>query len=102
MYLAVTSCCINFTTQVLSFEPGAAFEVSWANLNFILWSRIFTNKYYFEQLLPSGGSAGQYAAVLGDQRTYGFTTKFMFKTVTLTNILNHIFQLLGKNVIIVF
>jgi iron complex outermembrane receptor protein len=33
------------------------------------------NQNYFEQLLPGAGSAGQYAAVLGDPRTYGITLR---------------------------
>jgi iron complex outermembrane recepter protein len=44
----------------------------------IFWSRNLLNKNYFEQLLPAAGSAGQYAAVLGDQRTYGITLRFGF------------------------
>jgi len=44
----------------------------------ILWSRNLTNKNYFEQLLPAAGSAGHYAAVLGDQRTWGITLRNTF------------------------
>ena len=44
----------------------------------LVWSRNLTNKNYFEQLLPAAGSAGQYAAVLGDQRTYGTTLRYTF------------------------
>ncbi|WP_417942291.1 TonB-dependent receptor [Flavobacterium sp. RS13.1] len=40
------------------------------------WGRNILNKDYYEQLLPSGGNAGHYAAVLGDQRTYGITLKY--------------------------
>jgi iron complex outermembrane receptor protein len=42
------------------------------------WTRNFLNKNYFEQLLVAGGNAGQYAGVLGDQRTYGVTLKYNF------------------------
>ncbi|UEG55310.1 TonB-dependent receptor [Mucilaginibacter daejeonensis] len=41
-----------------------------------VWSRNLLNKNYFEQLLPAGGNAGQYAAVLGDQRTFGITLRY--------------------------
>jgi iron complex outermembrane receptor protein len=41
-----------------------------------VWSRNLFNKNYFEQLLPAGGNAGQYAAVLGDQRTFGITLRY--------------------------
>ncbi len=44
----------------------------------LVWSRNLTNKNYFEQLLPAAGSAGHYAAVLGDQRTYGTTLRYTF------------------------
>ncbi|PKB15892.1 TonB-dependent receptor [Flavobacterium sp. 5] len=40
------------------------------------WGRNLLGKDYYEQLLPAGGNAGQYAAVLGDQRTYGITLKY--------------------------
>jgi len=41
-----------------------------------IWSRNLLNKNYFEQLLPAGGNAGQYAGVLGDQRTFGVTLRY--------------------------
>jgi iron complex outermembrane receptor protein len=44
-----------------------------SGLSAFLWGRNLLNKNYFEQLLPAGGNAGQYAAVLGDQQTYGIT-----------------------------
>ncbi|KFF18822.1 TonB-dependent receptor [Flavobacterium hydatis] len=40
------------------------------------WGRNILNKDYYEQLLPAGGNTGQYAGVLGDQRTYGVTLKY--------------------------
>jgi iron complex outermembrane receptor protein len=44
-----------------------------------LWVRNLTNKDYIEQLLVAGGNAGQYAAVLGDPRTYGVTVRYSFE-----------------------
>nr|WP_315174098.1 TonB-dependent receptor [uncultured Flavobacterium sp.] len=41
-----------------------------------IWGRNLFNKDYYEQLLPAGGNSGHYAAVLGDQRTYGVTLKY--------------------------
>jgi len=43
-----------------------------------VWGRNILNKNYFEQLLPAAGSAGQYAAVLGDPATVGLTLKYAF------------------------
>jgi iron complex outermembrane receptor protein len=43
-----------------------------------LWARNALDEDYFEQLLPAGGNAGQYAAVLGDPRTVGLTFRFSF------------------------
>lgn len=45
-------------------------------LSIFLWGRNLLNKNYFEQLLPAAGNAGHYAAVLGDQRTYGITLRY--------------------------
>jgi iron complex outermembrane receptor protein len=45
-------------------------------LTFFVWGRNLFDKNYYEQLLPAGGNAGHYAAVLGDQRTYGVTLRF--------------------------
>jgi len=42
-----------------------------------IWSRNLFNQNYFEQLLPAGGNAGQYAGVLGDQRTFGITLRYV-------------------------
>jgi iron complex outermembrane receptor protein len=41
-----------------------------------VWGRNILDKDYFEQLLPAAGNAGQYAAVLGDPRTYGITLRY--------------------------
>jgi iron complex outermembrane receptor protein len=45
-------------------------------LSAFLWSRNLLDKNYFEQLLPAAGSAGHYAAVLGDPRTFGITLRY--------------------------
>lgn len=45
-------------------------------LSLFVWSRNLLNKNYFEQLLPAAGNAGHYAAVLGDQRTFGVTLRY--------------------------
>lgn len=46
-------------------------------LSAYIWGRNILDKNYFEQLLPAGGNAGHYAAVLGDQRTYGVTLRYV-------------------------
>jgi iron complex outermembrane receptor protein len=43
-----------------------------------VWGRNVFNQNYFEQLLPASGNAGQYAGVLGDQRTLGVTLRYAF------------------------
>ncbi|MFT3681394.1 MAG: TonB-dependent receptor [Ferruginibacter sp.] len=47
-------------------------------LSAYVWSRNLTNKNYYEQLLVASGNTGQYAGVLGDQRTYGVTLRYNF------------------------
>ncbi|WP_448699446.1 TonB-dependent receptor [Mucilaginibacter sp. AW1-3] len=42
-----------------------------------VWSRNLFNQDYYEQLLVAGGNAGQYAGVLGDQRTFGITLRYV-------------------------
>lgn len=44
-----------------------------------LWARNLLDESYIEQLLVAGGNAGQYAAVLGDPRTYGVTVRYSFE-----------------------
>jgi iron complex outermembrane receptor protein len=48
-------------------------------LSAYVWVRNLFNQDYYEQLLPAGGNAGHYAAVLGDPRTYGITLKYVFQ-----------------------
>lgn len=45
-------------------------------ITLMLWGRNILKKDYFEQLLAASGSAGHYAAVLGDPRTYGITIQY--------------------------
>jgi iron complex outermembrane recepter protein len=47
-------------------------------LSLYFWGRNILGKDYFEQLLPAGGNAGHYAAVLGDPRTYGVTIRYNY------------------------
>ncbi len=42
-----------------------------------IWSRNLFNQNYYEQLLPATGNAGDYAGVLGDQRTFGITIRYV-------------------------
>lgn len=49
-----------------------------AGLSVFVWGRNILDKDYFEQLLPAGGNAGHYAAVLGDPRTYGVTLRYNY------------------------
>jgi iron complex outermembrane receptor protein len=57
------------------FNGRLGFRAS-QGLSIHIWGRNLLNKDYYEQLLPAGGNAGQYAGVLGDQRTYGITFKY--------------------------
>ena len=57
------------------FNGRLGFRAS-EGLSVHIWGRNLLNKNYYEQLLPAGGNAGQYAAVLGDQITYGITLKY--------------------------
>jgi len=47
-------------------------------LSLFFWARNLLDKDYYEQLLVAGGSAGHYAAVLGDPGTYGLTLRYSF------------------------
>lgn len=60
---------------VINFRVG--FRAS-HGLSVTLWARNAFDEEYFEQLLPAGGNAGHYAAVLGDPRTVGVTLKYSF------------------------
>ncbi|WP_026713241.1 TonB-dependent receptor [Flavobacterium daejeonense] len=57
------------------FNGRLGFRVT-DGLSVHIWGRNLFNKNYYEQLLPAGGNTGQYAGVLGDQRTYGITLKY--------------------------
>ncbi|QSB26463.1 TonB-dependent receptor [Flavobacterium sp. CLA17] len=57
------------------FNARLGFRAS-QGLSVQFWGRNLLNKDYYEQLLPAGGNTGQYAGVLGDQRTYGITLKY--------------------------
>jgi iron complex outermembrane recepter protein len=53
------------------------FRVS-TGLTAFIWARNLFDEKYFEQLLAAAGGAGQYAAVLGDPRTFGATLRYGF------------------------
>lgn len=57
------------------FNARIGFRAS-EGLSIHFWGRNLLNKDYYEQLLPAGGNTGQYAGVIGDQRTYGITFKY--------------------------
>jgi iron complex outermembrane receptor protein len=57
------------------FNARLGFRAS-QGLSVHFWGRNLLNKDYYEQLLPAGGNSGQYAGVIGDQRTYGVTLKY--------------------------
>jgi iron complex outermembrane receptor protein len=59
------------------FNARLGFKTT-GGLSISVWGRNVFNKDYYEQLLPAGGNAGQYAAVLGDPRTFGTTLRFAF------------------------
>jgi iron complex outermembrane recepter protein len=50
-----------------------------------IWVRNITDFHYFEQLLPTSGNNGSYAAVLGDPRTYGMTLRANFGAAVNSN-----------------
>jgi len=47
-------------------------------ISIYVWGRNIANTDYYEQLLAAPGSAGQYAGILGDPRTYGVTMRYSF------------------------
>lgn len=57
------------------FNARLGFRAS-EGLSIHFWGRNLLNKDYYEQLLPAGGNTGQYAGVIGDQRTYGITLRY--------------------------
>lgn len=48
-------------------------------LSVIVWGRNIADKDYYEQLLAAPGNFGQYAGVVGDQRTYGVTMRYNWR-----------------------
>lgn len=61
----------NLVNGRIGFRASNGFSV-------LLWGRNILDRNYFEQLLPAAGSAGHYAAVLGDPATYGVTLRFTY------------------------
>jgi iron complex outermembrane receptor protein len=59
------------------FNARLGFRAS-KGVSVFVWGRNLFNKNYFEQLLVAAGNAGQYAAVLGDPRTFGITLRYNF------------------------
>ncbi|WP_338876083.1 TonB-dependent receptor [Spirosoma sp. SC4-14] len=47
-------------------------------ISVFLWGRNLSNTNYYEQLLAAPGSAGHYAGIVGDPRTYGITFRYTF------------------------
>jgi iron complex outermembrane recepter protein len=47
-------------------------------ISIFAWGRNLANTNYYEQLLAAPGSAGHYAGIIGDPRTYGITLRFIF------------------------
>ncbi|QRR00678.1 TonB-dependent receptor [Dyadobacter sandarakinus] len=47
-------------------------------ISVFVWARNIFNKDYYELLLAAPGSYGQYAGIVGDQRTYGVTLRYSF------------------------
>lgn len=45
----------------------------------IIWSRNLADRKYYEQLLAAPGNYGQYAGIIGDDRTYGVTIRYTLK-----------------------
>lgn len=60
------------------FNGRLGFRVA-DGLSASIWGRNLLDANYYEQLLPAGGNAGQYAGVLGDQRTYGVTLSYVLR-----------------------
>jgi iron complex outermembrane receptor protein len=47
-------------------------------ITIFIWGRNLFNTNYYEQLLAAPGSAGHYAGIVGDPRTYGVTLRYTF------------------------
>lgn len=65
---------LNIDGYALS-NARAGFRAS-NGITFFVWGRNILNKNYYEQLLAAPGSYGQYAGIVGDQRTYGVTIRY--------------------------
>lgn len=59
------------------FNGRVGFRAS-NGLTLFVWGRNLFNTDYYEQLLAAPGSAGHYAGILGDPRTYGTTLRYAF------------------------
>lgn len=59
------------TNARLGFRASNGFSI-------FAWGRNIFNKNYYEQLLAAPGSYGQYAGIVGDQRTYGITLRYSY------------------------
>lgn len=49
-----------------------------SGISIFVWGRNLFNTNYYEQLLAAPGSAGHYAGIVGDPRTYGITLRYTF------------------------
>ncbi|GAB4055188.1 TonB-dependent receptor [Spirosoma litoris] len=49
-----------------------------SGISIFIWARNLFNTNYYEQLLAAPGSAGHYAGIVGDPRTYGTTLRYTF------------------------
>ncbi|WP_080058740.1 TonB-dependent receptor [Spirosoma aerolatum] len=59
------------------FNSRLGFRAS-TGVSVFIWGRNLFNTNYYEQLLAAPGSAGHYAGIVGDPRTYGITLRYTF------------------------
>lgn len=59
------------------FNSRLGFRAS-NGVSIFVWGRNLFNTNYYEQLLAAPGSAGHYAGIVGDPRTYGVTLRYTF------------------------
>nr|WP_293835832.1 TonB-dependent receptor [uncultured Arsenicibacter sp.] len=59
------------------FNSRLGFRAS-NGITIFIWGRNLFNTNYYEQLLAAPGSAGHYAGIVGDPRTYGVTLRYAF------------------------